>query len=574
MKHDPWSFACPNWVDKLKRGETPIPDLPLDEVEADVAVRLFDKLRLPDIPGQPTMGEAAGEFIRDIVRAAFGSVDPISGERRVGELFQLVPKKNAKTTFAAALGLVALQMNRRPNIDGLIIGPTQQVAEKCFAQACGMIEADAYLRKRFKIVQHKMTIIDLYRDPETGVQMNAKLQIKSFDLKVVTGTIPAFAIIDELHVMASSHQASRIIAQIRGGMITNPESLLIFITTQSDSSPGGVFREELDYARGVRDGRITEDVRMLPVLYEFPEEIQTSEDKAWRDTALWSMVLPNLGKSVMLERLASEYRTAREKGIETEVVWASQHLNIQIGLGLHTDRWLGADFWLQATGQNLTLDQIIADSEVCVVGIDGGGLDDLLGLGVIGRHRVTKEWMHWGRAWADYKVMSRRKSIASRLMDFEDDGDLVFCDNGTDDLSEIAEICARLSEAGLLPEKNAIGLDPEGVGAIIDALIEAGISEDQLAAISQGYKLNAAIKGSPRKLKNRSLIHCGQPLMSWCVENAKTEAKGNAQIVTKAISGAGKIDPLMSLFNAFMLMSWNPVASVSSISIPENYEVC
>ncbi|WP_299734673.1 terminase large subunit [uncultured Roseobacter sp.] len=568
-----WDFSCPDWEERLKRGETPISNLPLDDVEASCAVDYYNKLRLPDVKGTPELRDVSGEWFRDIVRAAFGSVclvpDPESPggqmfERQVGELFILVPKKNSKTTNSAALGIVWLLMNTTPNVDGIIVGPTQEVADKCFDQAMNMIRLDPYLERRFKVIEHKKTIIDLEKDDATGKPRRANLKIKSFDRKVVTGSIPAFAIIDELHVMSQSHMASKVIAQIRGGMITNPESLLVFITTQSDGTPAGVFKEELDYARGVRDGRIATDVRMLPVLYEFPESVQVSEDKTWRDTKLWPMVLPNLNKSVRLDRLASEYRTASDKGLETEVVWASQHLNIQIGLGLHTDRWLGADYWLRSHDQALSFDRLLETSEVCVVGIDGGGLDDLLGFGVLGRHRETKVWQHWGRAWADRQVLGRRKSIAERLRDFEKQGDLVFCDNGIDDVAEIADLCSTLNEAGLLPEKNAIGLDPEGVAAIIDELIGVGITEDQLAAVSQGYKLNAAIKGTPRKLKNETLVHCGQPLMAWCVENAKTEMRGNAQVVTKQISGAGKIDPLMALFNAVQLMSWNPVCANQS----------
>ena len=115
--------ACPDWWDKLKAGATPIPALDLDANLAEVAVALFDKLVVPDIPGQPTMGEVAGEWMRDMVRAAFGSIDPKTGARRVGEIFNLVPKKNGKTTNAAAIGLVALQMNTTPNIKGIVVGP-------------------------------------------------------------------------------------------------------------------------------------------------------------------------------------------------------------------------------------------------------------------------------------------------------------------------------------------------------------------------------------------------------------------------------------------------------------------
>jgi hypothetical protein len=62
-----WNFACPDWVARLKSGRTLVPDLPLDLVEAEKAVRIFDKLRLPDVPGQPQLLDAAGEWFRDIV---------------------------------------------------------------------------------------------------------------------------------------------------------------------------------------------------------------------------------------------------------------------------------------------------------------------------------------------------------------------------------------------------------------------------------------------------------------------------------------------------------------------------
>jgi phage terminase large subunit-like protein len=90
------SFACPDWFAKLQAGQSPIPALPLDDVLADCAVALFNKLRVPDIAGMPTMGEAAGEWMRDIVRAAFGSIEPETGRRFVGEIFNLVPNNTDK----------------------------------------------------------------------------------------------------------------------------------------------------------------------------------------------------------------------------------------------------------------------------------------------------------------------------------------------------------------------------------------------------------------------------------------------------------------------------------------------
>ncbi|ASL59419.1 Phage terminase, large subunit [Escherichia coli] len=77
----------------------------------------------------------------------------------------------------------------------------------------------------------------------------------------------------------------------------------------------------------------------------------------------------------------------------------SKHANVEIGLALRSDRWAGADFWEQQ-GRRVSLDDILQRADVVTVGIDGGGLDDLLGMYVIGRDRETREWLGWGHAWA------------------------------------------------------------------------------------------------------------------------------------------------------------------------------
>ena len=100
---------------------------------------------------------------------------------------------------------------------------------------------------------------------------------------------------------------------------------------------------------------------------------------------------------------------------------------------------------------------------------------------------------------------------------------------------------------------------PVGVGAIVDALAEVGISgDDRVKGVSQGYRLSGAIKTIERKLADGTFWHGGQPLMSWMVGNAKVEARGNAILITKQASGNAKIDALAAMFNAAALMSLNP----------------
>lgn len=555
-----FDFACPDWADKLARGETPIAELDLNEDAAAQAVAIFNKLRLPDVPGQPELREAGGEWMRDIVRAIFGSMQTSAGVpevRRVGEVFILVPKKNAKTTSAAAIALTFMLLNTRKHADMLIIGPTQKISDVAFEQAKGMIEADDFLSRRFHVQDHKKTILDRVT--------KARLMIRTFGMDVLTGAKPVFCLIDEVHILGTIPYAADVIRQIRGGMMPFPEACLVMITTQSDHPPAGAFKTELQYARGVRDGRITEGVRLLPVLYEFPEAIQTGKDEPWRDPKLWRMVTPNMGRSISLDRMVAGYQRALEDGKGELIAWATQHLNVEVGLALHSNRWIGADHWQAAADLTLaTVGDIIARSEVAVVGIDGGGLDDLLGLGVIGRCRDTKRWLGWAHAWGHPEVLDRRKEIAATLLGFEADGDLTICKSPTQDLIEVADIVQKLLDAGLLPDAGAVGLDPYGVAALVDELSGRGLSDQQLVAIGQGSRLSPAIWGMERKLKDGTFRHGGRPMMNWVLGNARAEQRGSAVIITKETAGKAKIDPLIGLFNAFMLMSRNPVSAGAS----------
>lgn len=540
----PHSTACLDWEKRILAGKSIIPT-PIFPQEAESTLAIFKELRLVDVLGRPTMQEAARPWLMDLASSLFGSYDCESGRRLISEYFLLVSKKNSKSTTAASIMITALLRNWRDSAEFLILAPTVEIASNSFNPARDMIKADEELSDLLHIQDH----IRMITHRITG----ATLKVVAAASETVGGKKATGILIDEAWIFGKMPNAENMIREACGGLASRPEGFVIWLTTQSDEAPAGIFKQKLNYARGVRDGRI-DDNSFMPILYEFPESI--IKDKLYLKPEYWHVTNPNMGASVDEAFITREFKKAEESGEESLQGFLSKHLNIEMGLSLRSRRWAGADYWEAAAGE-VTLEIILAKSEVVVIGIDGGGLDDLLGLAVIGRDSETRDWRLWTRAWCHPDALTRRKSEAPKYHDFAKDGDLILVNEIGEDVEQVVDIIMRIDESGLL---DRIGVDPVGIAEIIDALVALDFDPDRAVGISQGWRMNGAIKTMERRIAEKTTTHSGSAMMNWCVSNAKVEPKGNAISITKQASGTGKIDPLMAAFNATALMAMNPEA--------------
>ncbi|KVW30736.1 terminase [Burkholderia ubonensis] len=563
-----WSTACKDWGERLKAGKTIIPP-PIFPEEAEYALGIFKQLKIVDAPGSPTFGEASAEWVFDLVRSIFGAYDRHGeygppGRRLITDWFVCLPKKNSKSTLAAGIMMTAMLVNQRLSAEYAILAPTMEVANNSFAPSRDMVKHEPELDPLFQVQTHIKTI--------THRTMGATLKVIAADANTVSGKKSVGTLIDELWLFGKMPNAEDMLREATGGLASRPEGFVIYLTTQSNEPPAGVFAQKLRYARDVRDGKI-DDPCFVPVIYEHPDDVRARKEHLLVENL--AMVNPNFGYSVDQAFLEREFRKSREAGEESFRGFLAKHANVEIGLSLRSDRWAGAEFWEGAALQPaLTLESLLEQCEVVDVGIDGGGLDDLLGFAVVGRIRDTRNWLVWFHAWAHKTVFERRKDIASTLHDFERDGDLTVCEQIGDDVLEVAARVKQIHDAGLLDK---VGADPAGIGGILDALVEAGIPEDSIVGISQGWKLAGAIKTAERRIAAASgrkadaepvegaLIHGGTRMMNWCVGNARVVPVGNAINITKQVSGSAKIDPLMALFDAVSLMMTNPAARGKSV---------
>ena len=566
-----WSTALPDWEARIAAHKTLIPDgLPIDEQRANRALRIFKRLRVTDIQGMPTLGEVSPEWIFDLVRVVFGAFDCERKRQLIRSFLVLIAKKNAKSTIAAGIMVTALIMNERPMGEYLILAPTKDVADNSFLPAYGMIKNDSELFKRYKPSDTTREIVNRLD--------GATLAVKSADADVVGGQKSISRFIDELWLFGKKRGAANVLSEAEGSAASRPEGFTIYASMHSDEPPTGVYLEKLTYFRSVRDGKV-EDRTSLPLIYEYPDSMLKA--KAWQNPQTWHIPNPSLGYSVDHEWLTTELRKKEIEGTSALSIFVAKHLNVEAGIGLKSGSWAGAEFWLvnPKTGVSnvdatLTFREVLRRSEVITIGIDGGGLDDLLGLAVLGREAGTGKLLLWCHAWAHEIVRERRPEISSKLDELAAPPrelgmppELTFVKNPGDDVYELADIVRTVERSGKLAEKEAIGVDTFGIAAIKKALQSedgGSIADERIVGIPQGWKLNGAIKDTERDLAGNVILHNGGALMRFAVGNAKVVPRGNAIAIDKQESGSAKIDPLMAALHAKVLMGLNPQPTVRS----------
>lgn len=552
-----WTTACPDWPKKILAKESLIACKPLYQDEADMALRVFKELIVVDVAGKPTIGEITAQWVFDFVGTIFGAYDYQSNQRLINEFFLLISKKNTKSTMAAGIMLTAIILNSREAAEFIIIAPTKKVADNSFTPLKNMIRADPELNVLFSVSEHTRTI--------THRKTKAVLMVVAAETGSSAGAKGAFILVDELWVFGERANAESMLEEATGGMASFPEGFLIWLSTQSDKPPAGIFKKKLDYARKVRDGEI-DNPSFLPVLYEFPDEM--IQDESYLNPDYFYVTNPNLGRSTHIRFLLNKYEQAKESGADSVQIFLAKYLNVEIGMNKRADRWAGADFWLlSAYKDKLFIESILDLSEICTAGFDGGGLDDMFGMSIIGRDKNDRSiWYCWNRAWVHPIALERRQENAPAYKDFEKEGDLVIVKNVGDDVRQAAQICKRIYDAGKFPEKAGIGLDKLGMPSLQDGLLEQ-IPFELLIGVPQGFQLSGYVQTTERKVAEGKFLHAGSRMMNWCVGNAKGVYQGNAMTIRKQESGKGKIDPLIATFNAVALMSHNPEPAAQSYGV-------
>jgi phage terminase large subunit-like protein len=582
-----WTTACIDWEERIVQGRSLIPFNPLFPAEAAAALEIFRDLRIKDAIGSPTMGQSCRQWVFDFVGAIFGAYDAETGRRLINNFLLLVSKKNSKSTIAAGIMLTALIRNWRESGEFYILAPTLEIANNSFFPARDMIALDDNLRTILHVQQNTRTI--------THRNTDAFLKVVAADSETVGGKKTIGLLKDELWLFGKRAGAENMFREAAGGLASRPEGFEIALTTQSETPPAGVFDQALKEFRDIRDGKIVVP-ESLGVLYEFPRAMVAA--KAFEDPKNFYITNPNLNASVDEPFLLRKLAEAQRFGQHSVIGFLAKHLNVEITGSLRSDGWAGAKIWHRGIDETLRdLDEFLRRCEIVCIGLDGGGLDDLLGLGLVGREKGTKRWLGWSCGLVSTIGLARRKANLEDYRKFASAGELIIYRLDADDrldaesdtdvaafvqefpphektgdlpfyIQFVVDLVERVRSLGLLAQ---VGVDAAGIGAIVDALAGIGITQDaeNLDAVRQGIGLMGAYKTIELKLGDKTFLHGGQSLLGYCVGNVKIILTSTASRIAREESGYGKIDPFVALCNAAHLMSLSPEVGGRSYLLDE-----
>lgn len=488
----------------------------MDEYLASRAVKFIRALK-------HTKGEWAGSsFLLQIwqenfLRELFGRVDR-NGLRQYRTGYVEIPRKNGKSELAAAIALYMLFGDGEPGAEIYSAASERNQASLVFNAAAAMVRASPSLSKHCRIIDSQKRIV-YYKN-------NSFYQAISADADTKHGFNAHCVIYDELHTAPNRNLWDTLATS----MGARRQPLMLAITTAGWDRTS-ICWELHDYATKIRQGKLT-DPTFIPVIYG------ADENDDWGSEKTWKKANPNLGVSVKIGFLRSEYKRALEIPAYENTFrrlyldqWTSQET-----------RWLSMVDWDACDAGPADLDEL--ENEPCYVGVDLSSTTDLTSMSLyFPELHVVKTWSWMPEECVDAKVRLDRVPYWEWVRQGHVEltpGNVVDYGFVHDRILEIADRFQGL---------RAIGYDPwNATQLMIQIEQDDGLT---VIPIRQGFRsLSPASKELQRLVVSRELRHLSNPVLRWAAENANVKMDENENLRPVKTKTSGRIDPLMSLIMA------------------------
>lgn len=415
--------------------------------------------------------------------------DNPAGTRRA---FLSLARKNGKTGLIAAILLAHLAGPEAVQNSQIVSGArSRDQAALVFNLAAKMVQLSPELSKLVRIVPSGKRLI--------GLAKNVEYRALAAEGSTAHGLSPVLAILDEVgQVKGPQDDFVDAITTAQGAYA---EPLLIAISTQAPTD-ADLFSIWLDAAE------VSKDPRIVSHVYTAPEGCALDDEVAWRAA---NPALDLFRSRADLEEQADRAKEMPSAQNTFRVLCLNQRVNMFAPL-------IAKDAWMGCRG-----DGGIADGEAIYLALDLSSVDDLTALVAISAEDGERVKPFFWKPADSLVAHSQRDRIDYRT--WADAGHLLTIPGGTIDpafvAAKIGELCKRYRVL-------ALAYDRWRIDALLRELDRIGLEAQKgegpglrLVDWGQGFASMApAIDAFERAVLERTLVHPGNPCLTWNVGNA------------------------------------------------------
>lgn len=443
-----------------------------------------------------------------------------AGTRRFRTAYEEVPRKNAKTTIAAGVGLFMMSEDGEAGAEVYSNATTRNQARIVFDLARTMAQRAG---RGLDIRAHTIAHLDTA----------SKFSPLHAQGETLDGYNIHCAINDELH--AWKRRSVYEVIETATGARQQP---LIFNITTAGNNLDGICYDLRGYTIRVLN-RTLVDESFFGIIYTLDQD----DIEHWFDRALWKKANPNWGKSVYPMDVEALARKARELPTEQNA-FLTKRLNVWVNAAVS---WMDMVRWNAARDTQMKLEDF--RGEPCWLGIDLASKIDINSLAIVFRREIEGQdhyfvfMRHWlpeaaiiGDRFGQYDGWVKSKHI------LKTPGNVV-------DIDEIEAETMRIAADHSVRE---LGMDPGHNSTQYGVhMAEEGLTVIDVRPTYMNF--SEPMKWLEGWVKDRR-VHVCDPVLDWMVSNvvARRDSKDNLYPLKE--SAARKIDGVVALLIAINRM--------------------
>jgi len=439
--------------------------------------------------------------------------------RVIKTVYEKVARKNGKTAVLAALGLYCMAFDNESGPE-IYVGATKEAQAKILWE-----QAYQYVFKSLPLRRCG------FRNTQREIKLKKTMGVFRFlggDSQTLDGLNPSVAIIDEYH----SHKTDGVREVLESAMGSRLEPLIYIITTAGFNKQS-VCKAYEDVCKQILKGQKEDDSTFIMIHEPAPDD---NGDYNWESIGTWKMANPNLGISVNLDYLKSEYQKAINQPSKIPN-FKTKHCNLWVD-GIST--WITEKNW-----NNCRVDEIPMEKFKefgCYVGMDLSTTTDITAMVFLSNPdddgvRYLKPFFYC----PDDTIEHRSKEDQVPYKYWRDSGFLTSTPGNTVDYDVIKDDLARRYYQYSVER---VELDQWNASQLANNLMELGF---EVAYFSQQISnISFPTKQFEKLVLQNRIRHDGHPILAWmlsgCVlyqdanENIKVH-KGHSHQGNKRVDG-------------------------------------